>query len=179
MAAAKGATASATTLTLIKGALKIMAWTKIKTASVGVLVLTGLTFTPLIIHHEFKIHSRSSPTGAEHWSKDSLSNEGYRTPEAALETFLWAMTRADYDACMAGATPAQRDQMEEDLKHVSREDFAARMKRQFAPVTGFQIVAKRTISQEAVVMEFRAEGANPWVKQYAFKKIGDEWKFGQ
>ena len=105
LAAAKGATVSASTLTLIKGALKIMAWTKIKTASVGALVLTGLVFTPLIIHHEFKIHSGSSSTGAEHWSKDSLSDEGYRTPEAALETFLWAMTRADYDACMAGATP--------------------------------------------------------------------------
>jgi uncharacterized protein (TIGR03435 family) len=42
----KGAAASATTLTLIKGALKVMAWTKIKTAALvgtGILLLAGTT----------------------------------------------------------------------------------------------------------------------------------------
>jgi RNA polymerase sigma factor (sigma-70 family) len=46
VAIAKGAAASSSTLTLIKGALKIMAWTKVKTAivvGVGVLVATGTT----------------------------------------------------------------------------------------------------------------------------------------
>src|SRR5450432_1930491 len=43
-AAAKGAAVSASTLTLIKGALKIMAWTKMKTAiavGVGILLASG------------------------------------------------------------------------------------------------------------------------------------------
>jgi uncharacterized protein (TIGR03435 family) len=46
VALAKGATASTSTLTLIKGALKIMAWTKAKTAivvGVGILLATGTT----------------------------------------------------------------------------------------------------------------------------------------
>jgi hypothetical protein len=46
VAFAKGATASVSTLTLIKGALKIMAWTKMKTAIVvtaGVLLAVGTT----------------------------------------------------------------------------------------------------------------------------------------
>ncbi len=46
VALTKGAAASASTLTLIKGALKIMAWTKVKTAAVagaGVLLAAGLT----------------------------------------------------------------------------------------------------------------------------------------
>ncbi len=46
VALAKGAAASTSTLTLIKGALKIMAWTKVKTAAVagaGVLLAAGLT----------------------------------------------------------------------------------------------------------------------------------------
>jgi RNA polymerase sigma factor (sigma-70 family) len=48
VALAKGATASAPTLTLIKGALKIMAWTKAKAAivvGVGVLLVAGTTIT--------------------------------------------------------------------------------------------------------------------------------------
>jgi RNA polymerase sigma factor (sigma-70 family) len=46
VALAKGAAASGSTLTLIKGALKIMAWTKMKTAvvvGVGVLLAAGIT----------------------------------------------------------------------------------------------------------------------------------------
>ena len=46
VALAKGATASVSTLTLIKGALKIMAWTKAKTAvaaGVGILIAAGTT----------------------------------------------------------------------------------------------------------------------------------------
>ena len=48
VAAAKGATASASTLTLIKGALKIMAWTNTKTAIVagaGILLVAATTTT--------------------------------------------------------------------------------------------------------------------------------------
>ncbi len=46
VALTKGATAGGSTLTLVKGALKIMAWTKVKTAvavGVGVLLATGTT----------------------------------------------------------------------------------------------------------------------------------------
>jgi RNA polymerase sigma factor (sigma-70 family) len=57
VALAKGAAASGSTLTLIKGALKIMAWTKAKTAvviSVGVLLAAG-TATTFVVQH--KLHS--------------------------------------------------------------------------------------------------------------------------
>jgi len=54
MAVAKGVAASGSTLTLIQGALKIMAWTKIKTAVVisACLLLTAGTATTIIIHSQ-------------------------------------------------------------------------------------------------------------------------------
>ena len=49
-AVAKGAAASTSTLTLIKGALKIMAWTKAKTAVVaGVIILLAIGTTTVIV----------------------------------------------------------------------------------------------------------------------------------
>ena len=58
IAVAKGVAASASTLTLIKGALKIMAWTKIKTAIVAgavVLLAAGTTTVTIkIIHDHWK-----------------------------------------------------------------------------------------------------------------------------
>src|SRR5437762_8780569 len=56
VAIAKGAAASASTLTLIKGALKLMAWTKLKTATVvgaSVLLATG---TATVVVRETRSH---------------------------------------------------------------------------------------------------------------------------
>ena len=50
VAIAKGATASGSTLTIIKGAVKIMAWSKTKTAIVGVAVaLVGIGTTTIVV----------------------------------------------------------------------------------------------------------------------------------
>ena len=64
VAVAKGATASTSTLTLIKGALKIMAWTKAKTAVVtGVVVLlTAATATVAVKEYdEHRVYSWQLP----------------------------------------------------------------------------------------------------------------------
>jgi RNA polymerase sigma factor (sigma-70 family) len=175
VAIVKGTAASVSTLTLIKGALKVMAWTKIKTATVSVLVLTGLVFTPLVIHREIRIHSGSSSLGADRWSKDSLANEGYRTPKSALKTLLWATSHGDYDAFMASCTPEARDSMEKDLQNVPKNTFAANFKSKFAPVTGFQIVSQTNIAPDLVEIDYYLEGVNQ-TKKVKFQKIGDEWK---
>ena len=49
VAVAKGAAASTSTLTLIKGALKIMAWTKMKTAAVAVVAVIVATGTTTLV----------------------------------------------------------------------------------------------------------------------------------
>ena len=56
VAFAKGATASSSTLTLIKGALKIMAWTKAKTAIVSIVIVGIATFS--VIQHKAQVKLR-------------------------------------------------------------------------------------------------------------------------
>jgi RNA polymerase sigma factor (sigma-70 family) len=53
VATAKGAAAGGSTLALVKGALKIMAWTKAKTAVIAAaaVILAAGTTTPIIVHH--------------------------------------------------------------------------------------------------------------------------------
>jgi uncharacterized protein (TIGR03435 family) len=58
VAAAKGATASTSTLTLIKGALKIMAWTKAKTAIVSGVVVLLAAGTATVTVKEVQKHHR-------------------------------------------------------------------------------------------------------------------------
>ncbi len=64
VAIAKGATASGSTLTLIKGALKIMAWTKAKTAIVigaGILLSAGTATVTIKVIHDHRMYSWEVP----------------------------------------------------------------------------------------------------------------------
>jgi len=71
VAIAKGATASGSTLTLIKGALKIMAWTKAKTivVGIGVLLVTG-TGTVIVKNNYFPIEPSYQGRKLSEWLVD-------------------------------------------------------------------------------------------------------------
>ena len=79
IAVAKGATASISTLTLIKGALKIMAWTKAKTvivASACVLLAAGTTTVAV------RMIAKPSLTSNPSWANDS---KYWRTDSRVLD----------------------------------------------------------------------------------------------
>src|SRR5262249_45729067 len=81
LAVTKGAAASGSTLTLIKGAMKVMAWTKIKTAAViGVVVLVAAGSTTAVIRHQAQ---PKGPIVEQSWRFAK-----YATPEAAFESTL-------------------------------------------------------------------------------------------
>ena len=99
VAVAKGATAGGSTLTLIKGALKIMAWTKAKTAIVvgTAVILAAGTTAPIIIHHFRANDSVFS------WTKELTDSDNARfvaltgtTPAQAARTFLEASSSGDW-----------------------------------------------------------------------------------
>jgi len=108
VAVSKGAAASASTLTLIKGALKIMAWTKAKTAIVvGVaMVLAAGTATPLIIHHHQRTNpSQDSPSSIFTSTQDvsAVDNAGYmkstgETPAEVAKTLFEGYANEDWTA---------------------------------------------------------------------------------
>ena len=111
IAVAKGAAASGSTLTLIKGALKIMAWAKAKTAViVGVASILAVgTATPIVIHH-YKAKATQISANTEQamaslfTSKTELSdtdNANYRqltgtTPAEMAQNFFDACSREDW-----------------------------------------------------------------------------------
>ena len=71
VAISKGAAASASTLTLIKGALKIMAWTKMKTAAVAAVVIILATGTTAVV---LKTAAASRTRIAEQIFSNGLNN---------------------------------------------------------------------------------------------------------
>jgi len=168
VALAKGATASGSTLTLIKGALKIMAWTKAKTAIVAVsvaVIMAASTTTTLVIHHRHHIVPRSSWTFA-----------GYASPESAFQSGVWAISKGDAQAWLASLTPAlqlkaRQRAGDNDDKIIADDD-----KRDLARITGYRIIHKQVLSKDEVMLEAYAEGLNQTTKA-SFQRIGGEWKY--
>jgi len=171
-ALAKGATASASTLTVIKGALKFMAWTKAKSGMVGVIVIVFvLTATTVAIRH-------SHGSRIQTWTKNQLADAGYTTPEAAMKTLLWGISRGDADTVSGSLTPAEGANAQRAFPGQFRAVVEAWGKRMTA--TNFQIVVEAG-SSDNVTIDLVSSGADgqKHERKYWFKKIGKEWKCDQ
>jgi RNA polymerase sigma factor (sigma-70 family) len=86
VAMVKGATASTSTLTLIKGALKIMAWTKMKTAAVAgaaLLLATGTTMLTVKAVHAIRAASQPDIQGSWEGVAEILGTSGVSQGEKA------------------------------------------------------------------------------------------------
>jgi hypothetical protein len=99
VALTKGVAVSTSTLTLIKGALKLMAWTKAKTAVIAAaaVILAAGTTTPIIIHH-FRANDSTFS-----WTKELTDSDNAKfvaltgtTPAQAARTFFEATSSGDW-----------------------------------------------------------------------------------
>jgi RNA polymerase sigma factor (sigma-70 family) len=181
VALAKGATASISTLTLIKGALKIMAWTKAKTAivvSAAVILVAGTT-TTLIIQHQHHVKVRTD------FPKSSWALAGYADPASALETILWAGNHADGKTLLASMTPDLQQQLQQrfgdDLQKqgISLEEFFTRSaKNHVSTVTGFRVLSQQIVTDDKIILHLYVQGKER-EDTFKMKKIGNEWKLDQ
>jgi RNA polymerase sigma factor (sigma-70 family) len=167
VAVTKGAAASGTTITLIKGALKVMAWTKIKTAAVvGIAVITVAGTTAGVIRQH-------QPRGSV--PEQSWRFVKYETPEAAFQSSLWAMRQGDVKALHGSYTPEFRSQFMATVGKGKSEAEVAAMFIQIANRLGnFEVVNNESVSSDEVILHFRSDRIGN--ASVPLKKIGGEWK---
>jgi len=81
VALAKGAAVSTSTLTLIKGALKVMAWTKAKTAiMIGIGLVVAAGGTAVVIVQKSQAHKKPEPTSLDiTWRQVSSDDTNHET----------------------------------------------------------------------------------------------------
>lgn len=178
VAFAKGATASTSTLTLIQGALKLMAWTKAKTAivvSVAVILAAGTT-TTLIVQHQHRLKAKVD------FPISSWASAGHADPPSALASILWAANQSDGKAVLDGLTPDLQQQLQQQFapmlqkRNMSLEEFLTQSsKGHSSPVTGFHVISQEKLSDDEVLLHLSMQGKEGEQK-FKMKKIGDEWR---
>ena len=96
MAVAKGAAAPISTLTLIKGALKIMAWTKAKTAIVtgaAVLLAGGVSLPMIMVHADRIARTKAGAIPADRYVLPELKLETGKDQLVNLRLHTWPKER--------------------------------------------------------------------------------------
>ncbi len=177
---AKGTAVSSSTLTLIKGALKIMAWTKAKTAIVvGASVLLAAGTTTLAIQHQRHVATRNDVP------RTSWVFSGYSDPKSAMLTFLYAVRQADGEQILAGCTPELQQNFQQNfgkqaqakgktLSEFLADELPARLK----STTGIRILSQLPVAADQIEFRVLALGEKG-EHQITVRKIDDEWKVDQ
>ena len=179
VAIAKGAAASSSTLTITKGALKIMAWIKAKTAIVvgaGVLLAAG-TMTVLVEKH---LEAKQQYIIA----REPWSDAGAATPKAALQSLAWALTHDKLDRAkelmqwdeegVVYAKPPFEPAFEHQM--VLESSLAPALK----DIESFKILSMEPTNQPnelivKIVKTFKNSRIVPFAVTAKLRRVGDQW----
>jgi RNA polymerase sigma factor (sigma-70 family) len=174
VAVTKGTTVTTSTLTLIKTTLKIMAWTKLKTAAVVITVAilaVGSTTVALRATTRVKPPIEASP---------SPTPPGYATPEAAFTSLLSAMSAGDLDKVHSACTPEQWEWTRAKFRGKSDAEIRRAMMDDGSHLADVKIIQSDVVSDTEVHLHIQAPAADgspraPMV--ISFQKIGGDFKF--
>ena len=170
--AAQGAAVSSSTTALINTTLKVMAWTKLKTAAVIGAILVVATGTATIALQQ------RVPTEA---GSSRFSFAGYDTPEASLQSLLWGASTGDLEKFLAGFTAEERERFRDKvLAGKSPEEIRERAIALANATAGYRITQRVTVSDDEVHLHIAAPPSDaglPSGQTVIFmKRIGREWK---
>ena len=164
---------------LLKGVLKAMAWSKLKTAGViSVAFIVAGTVTTLAVKHQHQAKAQTD------FPKSSWVFAGYADPVEALETSFWASSRKDGPAMVASLTPELTEQIRQHLgseltqRGMTLEQFFGMRKNPLIGMSGFHFVSQERISDDEVRLHIAIEGKQD-EQVFGMKKIRSEWKVNE
>ena len=109
------------------------------------------------------------------YPKAALKNAGYSTPDSALETWTWAMTKGDKEVILQSLTPETKKDIEKLLAGKTEEQMKADAAKGAAKISGYTIQKREVISADQVVVHITLIGSDEVLKMDV-KKIGSDWK---
>lgn len=179
-AAVQSTHVTASTLTLIKSTLKIMAWTKFKTA-VGAGVIALATVGVAITFAQSKPSEKPALGGQSLASRSQTVEPGFGTPEKAFQSFVLALSTGNLERIVAACT-AERG---EKFKQAASSKSDAEMRRELSNwgknMAGFKIIDRDAVSETEVrlMVEVQPYPGHPNVgnDRQVIRKVGDDWKY--
>ena len=154
---------------------------KILIAIIAVVILAGTAFL-IVRHHGHRPHAQPPHAAGAYLVKNQFAYAGYATPEAALESMLWAYLNGDYDMVMSSVGPKDQADLKKQFGGNPKR-FQSQMRRASTQFKGVQILARKTVSTDRVELKFQivtpGGGSGRVTTNCMIQpmvKIGNEWK---
>lgn len=144
-------------------------------AEVERLRVEGLNAAKLRAENQRLIEAENAPeakTNAipiNYVTRAEMADAGLTSPEAAVQTYFWAMltgNAARVQQCEAGAT--------RNITGSEMESWSASMRRDFADFPGFFIADERNVSPDAMTVDVKAVAEGTAITMHLMR-IGNEW----
>jgi hypothetical protein len=108
--------------------------------------------------------------------RESWAFAGYATPEATLQSAVFAMSQGDYQTFLASMSPEEAARMQKSFEGKTPEQIAEEGRRETANARSFQILAKQELAPDRVVLNVFVAGEDR-AQRIMMQKIGEEWKW--
>jgi len=165
-AAAKGTAVTTSTLTLIKTTLKIMAWTKLKTAVVVGAIAIIAAGTATVTIQRSKAKAGTSP----------FTFAGYATPESSVQSMLWAGSIGDFKKFLDGCTPEQTERFRNKMAGKSDDEVRREAVAWANALVGYKITQKEGISDDEVHLHIHAAARLRTPQWKGYRHHEKSWK---
>ena len=112
-------------------------------------------------------------------SKESLSHAGFATPEAALQTFLWAIREGRIDAVAECISPDGRPSFQGEFANKTEEEQKKSLQQglgQLIRSSGYRVVDREQVGEDKVKLGIQAV-AGGIIAKVVLRRVGNEWKF--
>lgn len=185
-ALAKGAAASSSTLTLVKGAIKLMAWTKMKMAALAGVAVLLVTGTTALVVQQYHLAPHPAAPGQTDFPRATWAFAGYSDARSAFLSALWARSKGDFKIYLRSLSPEQAQREREDL--LRQMNFSGKSEKavvaqiaekDFSGVSGFRVRDQVPVSAEQTLLHVDIQGPDqktiPVIAK--FRKVQSEWKF--
>ena len=126
--------------------------------------------------------ARAGAAGAaaitNYWPRDSWAFAGYASPEAALQSALWAGNKGDMKTLLGGTTGEAHKEMEKDIEEKSESEASAKVMRDTALLKSVRVLNSEVQANDTVVLTTAFEDeTDTFLLKLLMKKIGNEWRF--
>ena len=118
----------------------------------------------------------ATPT-ADYWPRSSWAFAGYASPDAALQSSLWAANNGDVKAALAGATGQLQKSIETDLSSKSESEVSARLMDALGGVQSVRILDRAAQPDGSVLFTVSLEGLyDTRTGKLLLQQVGNDWK---
>ena len=120
--------------------------------------------------------SPAIPSQEGYFAKENWAFTGYATPEAALQSVIWAMREGDTTTFLASLAPEEMARVQKEWGDKPEAQVSADTKRGTDKISGIRILESKTLSADEVVLSVYAAGGEDKVQKISMKLYGTEWK---